>query len=90
MFPNTCFAYPIIRMLVSNTETTMSLSKLTLSMTNFTARSNSFLSPIIANVSNVSINVIEKLKNKNQKEYIERIFLLLVLKWKWPSTPPYT
>lgn len=53
--------HPIIRMLVSNTDTMISLSNDTFRMTNWTACSNSSKSPSITSVSSVSTRVIEKL-----------------------------
>lgn len=49
-------------MFVSKTDTITSLSNETLSITNFTACSNSSKSPNITKVSSVSISVREKLK----------------------------
>lgn len=57
--------YPSTLILVSNTETTMSLSKDTSRKTSWTACSNSSKSPRITNVSRVSIKVREKLKKKH-------------------------
>lgn len=56
--------YPSIRILVSKTETTISLSKVTSLITSFIARLNSEKSPITASVSKLSTRVKEKLKQK--------------------------
>lgn len=48
-------------MLVSKTDTVMSESKETLLITNFTAFSNSSISPRMTSVSKVSMSVNEKL-----------------------------
>lgn len=53
-------------MFVSNTETTISLSRETSLITNLIARSNSDKSPRITSVSSESIRVKEKLKKKQK------------------------
>lgn len=69
--------YPIIRIFVSNTETTMSLSNWTLSITNLTACSNSSKSFSKTNVSKLSTSVIEKLEVWSKK-IVKEVFLIEV------------
>lgn len=58
-------------MFVSNTETTISLSRETSLITNLIARSNSDKSPRITSVSSESIRVKEKLKKKTKISHNE-------------------
>lgn len=64
-------------MLVSNTETTMSLSKETSLITSLTARSNSDKSPKRTSVSRESIRVREKLKKKAEITLLLRVHNIL-------------
>ena len=59
-------SYPTTLMLVSNTETAMSWSKVACWMTSWTPFSNSSMSPRTTNVSKESISVSVKLQGKNQ------------------------
>lgn len=56
--------YPTTLILVSKTDTAMSWSNETLSITSFTPLSNSCVSPMTTSVSRLSIKVSEKLKYK--------------------------
>ena len=59
-------SYPTTLMLVSNTETAMSWSKVACWMTSWTPFSNSSMSPRTTNVSKESIRVSVKLRGENQ------------------------
>ena len=74
MWPKEMVSHPRTLMLVSNTETTTSVSNVTSSITSFTAFSNSSNSPSTAKLSRVSMRVNENLQPNIQE--ISNIFIL--------------